>query len=411
VFRIVKFAKYLPDYGYEPLILTVKNGSYPSLDESLLNEINPKIKVFKSKSVEPFAMFNKFFGKKGKSVPVGMSPQKNDSAIKKLMFYIRSNFFIPDARKGWNRFAYREAKKIIEKESLTHFITTGPPHSTHLVGLKLQKNYSLKWLADLRDPWTNIFYNKVYPRSERTKMKDGRFENAVVCSADAITVVSKGMKDEFSDRAKKIEIIQNGFDQNDIPEKEITTTSVFKLSYIGNFKPNQNVENLWKAISAIKNENKVFAQHFRLQLTGNISQVVLDSLEKHAISDLKILESHVSHATAVKKMVESNLLLFIVPQAENNKAIITGKLFEYLASQTPVFSIGPCGGDAAEIIRAHNRNEMIDYQDVEKIKVSLLQHFAGWQKDKKTVKALSAELWNYTRQGLTEKLAKTLNSM
>lgn len=411
VFRFVKFTRYLPEYGFQPSILTVKNGSYPSTDDSLLRNIAPNISVYKTKTIEPFAIFNKLQGKKGKSVPVGIIPRQSDNLLKRIMFFIRANLFIPDARKGWNRFAYRKAKKIIKKHDIQHIITTGPPHSTHLIGLQLKKKFGIKWVADLRDPWTNIYYNQSLPRTKKTKQKDRKLENSVLQNADAISVVSTGMKQEFEGRAKKIEIIQNGFDEKDIPPKEETTTKKFTLSYIGNFKSNQNITSLWKAIAELKEEHPDFADHFLIQLVGNISAETFTDIEKHALHQFIEKTGHVPHHTAVDLMVSSNLLLFIIPRAKNNRMIITGKLFEYLASRSPILSIGPTDGEASGLLAENQRDAMIDYHDKETIKSTILHHYQTWKSSGKLAIAPKADLWKYSRKGLTEKLSKLLDSI
>lgn len=411
VFRFVKFARYLPDFGFQPIILTVKNGSYPSSDETLIKEIDPDIKVYKTKTIEPFTIFNKLQGKKGKSVPVGITPNKSDNPLKQLMFIIRANLFIPDARKGWNRFAYRKAKKIIREHHIHHIITTGPPHSTHLTGLKLQKQTGVKWIADLRDPWTNIYYNQYLPRTKKTKKKDLRLENSVLKHADLITVVSNGMKQEFENRARKIEIIQNGFDKQDIPEKPIKETSHFIISYIGNLKSNQHIPFFWDALNELARENRDFVKDTVIQFVGNIAPDVLNNLAPNKFLTPLQLIGHVPHREAVQHMMDSNLLLFIVPMADNNKMIITGKLFEYLASQSPILSIGPTDGDASKLLEENQRDAMIDYNDKEKIKSTILHHYQQWKSTGKLTIAPKVDLWKYSRKGLTEKLSTLLHSI
>ncbi|MFW6249360.1 MAG: glycosyltransferase, partial [Bacteroidota bacterium] len=342
VYRFLKFARYLREFGWEPIILTVKKGSYPSYDYTLLNEIPEDLTVYQTSTIEPFAIYNKLTGKKGKSVPVGIHyDPKEKGTLKKMIFYIRANYFIPDARKGWAYFAKRKAKKIIQKERVDAIITTGPPHSTHLTGLYLKKHFDIPWIADFRDPWTNIYYNHLFPRTKKTKKKDYLLETKILTKADCITVVSKGMYNEFSSRAKRIEILPNGFDKKDMPQKKDIKTREFIMSYIGNFKHNQNIENLWKALDELKNENEQFQKFFKLQITGNVHDDTIESIKKYKLTGIVHFENHVPHHIAVQKMVKSNLLLFIIPQAINNHAIITGKLFEYIASRTPILSIGP----------------------------------------------------------------------
>ena len=411
VFRFLKFSKYLVKRGYEPYVLTVRNGTYPSLDPSLVEEINPGIKVFKTKTMEPFSIYSKFVGNKTKSLPVGLVPQENDSIKKRIMHYIRANFFIPDARKGWNFFAYKKAKEIIIAENISQIITTGPPHSTHLVGLKLKNNLKIKWIADFRDPWTNIFYNQFFPRTKKTEKKDFLLETSVLTNADCSVVVSNGLYDEFKNRARRIEFIPNGFDLNDIPERKSVVTQKFIMAYVGNFKPNQNIDFFWEAIKELKAEIEDFQNLFRLKITGNCHCKVLECIKNYGISDLVEIEGHVSHEKAITRMLESNLLLFIIPRALNNKLILTGKLFEYLASRAPVLSIGPLGGDADRLLDEKNRGKMVDYDDIKGMKRIILNYYTQWLGDKKLFKTSYSDINDYNREKLTEKLTGILDSL
>jgi glycosyltransferase involved in cell wall biosynthesis len=411
VYRFVKFCKYLPVYGFHPIILTVKNGSYPSVDESLCKEIDPAVKVYRTKTIEPFAIFNRLTGKKGKSVPVAILPQKSDSPLKKLLFFIRANFFLPDARRGWNKFAIKKAGEIIKQENLNCVITTGPPQSTHLIGLKLKKRYHIKWVADLRDPWSSNYYNEHFPRLKSTEKRDYRLETSVLNNADCVTVVSKGMYDDFVDRSKRIEVIPNGFDHTDIPEKRKNTTTVFLMSYIGNFKQNQDVPAFWEALIALKNELPDFQKYFKLKFTGNINEQTVERIKQLELNDIVEFESHISHQEAVQRMVDCNLLFFVIPQAKHNKPIITGKLFEYVASRTPILSIGPGDGNASKILENQHRDKMLDYTDTSKIKSLVLSYFQSWLNDKQLTIAPKPDLWEYSRKGLTKKLTQILNTL
>ncbi len=411
VFRFLKFSKYLLKYGYEPYVLTVRNGTFPSLDPSLLEEINPEIKVFKTKTIEPFSIYSKLVGNKTKSLPVGMVPQENDSFKKRIMYFIRANLFIPDARKGWNYFAFKKAKALIEKENISKIITTGPPQSTHLVGLKLKNKLNIKWIADFRDPWTNIFYNQFFPRSKKTEKKDFFLESSVLENADCSVVVSNGLYDEFKNRARRIEFIPNGFDLNDIPERKSVVTNKFIMAYVGNFKSNQNIGLFWETIKELKAEIEDFENLFLLRITGNCHSEVLERVKNYDISDLVEIEGHVSHEKAITRMLESNLLLFIIPRALNNKLILTGKLFEYLASRAPVLSIGPLGGDADRLLDEKNREKMVDYDDKNGIKSIILNYYTQWLRNKKLFKTSYSDINDYTREKLTEKLVGILDSL
>ncbi len=413
VYRFLKFTRYLRDFGWEPIILTVKNGSYPSIDYTLLHEIPDDLTIYHSSTIEPFAIYKKLTGKKGKSIPVGISYNpKEKGVLKKIMFYIRANYFIPDARKGWTFFAKRKAKKIIQRENIDAVITTGPPHSTHLTGLYLKKTFGIPWIADFRDPWTTIYYNETFPRTKKTNEKDYRLESKVLKQADVVTVVCNGLKQEFEDRTQKIEVIYNGFDQREMPEKKEYPTNNFNIDYIGNFLASENIPMIWEALKELQEVHKTLKEDVQITITGNIDPVVNKTIQQYGIGDMINTQSFIPHVEALKKMTQSNLLLFVVPDSKNNHLIITGKLFEYLASQTPILAIGPPQGEAGVILSENKRDQMIDYTEKELFKKILLKHYHHWiNNDKKAEKSVNTNLYPYTREGLTKQLSELLNQL
>ncbi len=410
--RLLKTAKFLPEFGWKPYVITVKDGTYSSTDDSLVNDIPKEAEVYKTKTKEPFKIYEKLTGNKGSSKSVGMiNLNKSKNPIKRLSLYIRANCFIPDPRKGWKKYAVQKASELIERENIKFLITTSPPHSTHLIGLELQKKHNIKWIADFRDPWTNLYFNKMLPRSKRTIHKDKKLEDSVVKNADFITTVSHGLKKEFEDRNKHIDIIYNGFDEKDIPkDKNKEKKEHFYLSYTGNFKPNQNVEDLWEAISSIKKENKDFKEKFRLKITGNTDSGILADIKKYQLEENLIIQGYVKHHEATRIMSDSDLLLFVIPNAENNKLIITGKLFEYLATANPMLSIGPTDGNAAQIIEEANRDKMINYSDISAIKERLLHYFNYWLQHTEKFQYQN-DVLKYSRKNQTAKLVEILNKL
>ncbi|HIA13282.1 MAG TPA: glycosyl transferase family 1 [Flavobacteriales bacterium] len=412
--RFVKFCKYLPEFGWDPLILTVKSGSYPSIDESLGENLPSDLPVFRTKTFEPFQVYNRLRGEKGKEIPVSLIGIKEDKRlIQRLSLYIRANWFVPDARKGWRKYAVAEAIKLIKAHNPDVIITTGPPQSTHLIGLDLKRRCRLPWLADLRDPWTNVFYNKFFPRTESTKRKDKSMEDSVLKNADFVTVVSSGLKKEFEDRSKGISVIYNGFDEEDFVESQSTKQEKFTLEYIGNLKPNQNASGLWETISELLAENASFKVDFKLVLTGNIDKFIeADLTQKYGLGGNLDIKRFVPHREAVEVMKKAGMLLFIVPEADNNHLIITGKLFEYLASRSAILAIGPVDGDAAQLLAEANKSGMIDYSHKDELKRQLLGAYEAWKNvDAQQVNSDAADLSKFSRKSLTANLAEVLNKL
>ncbi|MCY7361395.1 MAG: glycosyltransferase, partial [Ignavibacteria bacterium] len=224
--RILKFVKYLPEFGIKPFIVTVNKdkASYPVLDETLERDIPKEAEVFRTDTFEPYELYSKLLGKK--SIPTGFSNESNPGTFQKFSRFIRGNFFIPDGRKGWINFAFREACRIIEKENIKTVVTTSPPHSAQIVGLKLKKKYNLNWIADLRDSWTDIYYYNEFSHRKFAKEKDLKYEKNVLENADKIITVGKNLKEIFVKKSKKINpqkvfVIPNGYDEEDFKNKPI----------------------------------------------------------------------------------------------------------------------------------------------------------------------------------------------
>ncbi|MDT8394342.1 MAG: glycosyltransferase family 4 protein [Bacteroidales bacterium] len=413
--RWLKFAKYLKELGWDPVILTVEKGTYSAVDEALLDEVPQGLRVYKTRSRDPFRYYNMLKGKKDNSVSVALiNIHKDRSLVDRLSMYIRSNFFIPDARRGWVSYAFNKAMQIISEGGVDLVVTTGPPHSTHLAGLRLKKKLNIKWLADLRDPWTTVYYNDMLPRTSRTKRIDKHYEDEVLRNADAVSVVSPGMQKEFSDRNLHVEVVMNGFDLSDMPDGTAVEriSSKFRLTYTGNFNPNQHIPEIWDAICELIEENEEFRRDFRLRFVGNLDTSVPDYLSARGCKNNLEVVGYVPHAEVTHEMVSSGVLLFVVPQSRNNRLIITGKLFEYMASGSAILSVGPTDGDAARIIKDTGREPMLEYGDKEGFRSVLLSLYHTWQEHKGAMPRLNtAMLDKYSRKASAEKISGIMNEI
>lgn len=405
--RFLKFSKFLPEFGWEPIIVTVANGSYPYYDESLLKEISPSLKVYRTKTFEPFEFYNLLKGKKGKAMPVvSVGSHQNKSFFQKISEYIRANFFVPDARMGWVSYAVKQAEEILKNEKVDAIITTGPPHSTHLIGLELKEKFGVKWIADFRDPWTGIFYNNILPRTASTKQKDKALETKVLETADLVTVISPGMKKEFESRAKKIEVVMNGFDEEDFTNAG-RNAEVFTIRYVGNLMASQNVEIFWKAIRELRIAN----YELRIEFIGRVDDAVKNSIAENGLNDCVSYLDFVDHKKAVQLMQEASMLLFVIPDVKDNALILTGKLFEYLASKAEMISFGPSDGNAAEILKQTGRKKMIDFKDDVEAKKQLESAINHFTQTKSAFKYNDNKEQIFSRRNQTSILAEKLNSL
>ncbi|NDG52089.1 MAG: glycosyl transferase family 1 [Flavobacteriia bacterium] len=408
--RFLKFSKYLREFAWEPVILTVDNGSYPSIDQSLEQDIPNGVHVYRSQSFEPFRWYNLLKGKTSKNASIGAIGLQSRSFFQRLALYIRANFFIPDARVGWNRYAIKKARTIFKEHDIDAIISTGPPHSSHLIAYALKKKYKKPWIADLRDPWTTVFYNAYFPRIESVKKKDKQLEDLVLKNADSVSVVSQGMHDEFSDRSNDISLIYNGFDDADFKGLKKDKNDKFTIAYVGNFKPNQNAVLVWECLKELGDKNAQFKSDLNISLTGNIDSSVVNSLQENGLKEQLSIDGFAAHHTAVQRMLDASLLLFVIPVSERNHLIITGKLFEYLATGNPILAIGPTNGNASALLKNAQRDEMLEYNDKDNILLQIESAYTSW-KNKSIPQYSLNDLERFTRRGLTEKLVNKLNEL
>lgn len=405
--RWLKFVKYLPEFNIQPIVYIPENPTYPIIDEGLQSEVSEKAIILKNKIFEPYGLAS-FFGKnKTKKISSGIIPnQKKQSFLEKTLLWVRGNLFIPDARFLWVKPSVTYLKKYIEENNIDTIVTSGPPHSLHLIGLQLKKELNVKWFADFRDPWTTIGYHKALKLSSYANKKHKALEKLVLTSADTIIVTSKTTKTEFQAiTSKPIEVITNGYDIEKIEKKSLDEK--FTLAHIGSFLSERNPRILWQALQELVSENADFKNDFRLKLIGATSQEVLDTISEFKLNDYVQNLGYVSHQEAVEHQRKSQVLLLIEINSTATKSIIPGKLFEYMVSERPIIAIGPEGSDFAEIITTTNTGVFFTYNEKEKLKAALLKYYQEYQN--KNLKVNAIGLQQYSRKSLTEQLVQILN--
>jgi len=407
--RWLKFVKYLPGYGIEPVVYIPENPTYPLTDNGLLLDVNPQTTIIKHKITEPYAWASAFSKGNTKKISSGIIPAKTkQSFLQKMMLWVRGNLFIPDARVLWVRPSIAYLSAYIKEQGIDTIITTGPPHSLHLIGLGLKRQLGITWLADFRDPWTTIGYHKQLKLTASSAKKHKDLEREVLNSADTILVTSPTTKKEFEAlSAKPIAVITNGYDVEQVAKQALDEK--FTLAHIGSFLSERNPKILWQALAQLVAENADFNAHFELKLIGAVSREVLDAIEDNGLSGFVNNLGYVSHSEAIVQQRKSQLLLLVEIDSEETKCIIPGKLFEYMVSERPIVAIGPEGADFSEIIRATNTGVSVNYSEKDKLKHALLTYFEQFQEG--TLKSNGIGLQQYSRKNLTGKLAELLNGL
>ncbi|MDI9257336.1 glycosyltransferase family 4 protein [Flavobacterium sedimenticola] len=402
--RWLKFVKYLPDYHIQPIVYIPENPTYPIVDSDLESEVSEKAIILKNKIFEPYGLASLFGKNKTRKISSGIIPnQKKQTLLEKFLLWIRGNIFIPDARCFWVNPSVKFLKKYIQENNIDTVVTSGPPHSLHLIGLQLKKELGLHWLADFRDPWTTIGYHKALKLSSYAEKKHKALEQEVLTTADTIIVTSKTTKAEFEAITQRpIAVITNGYDTENIVRQPLDEK--FTLAHIGSFLSERNPRILWKALKELTKEHPDFRKDFQLKLIGAVSREVLDTIAEFKLDEFVMNLGYISHSEAVAHQRKSQVLLLIEIDSEDTKSIIPGKLFEYLVSERPIVAIGPEGSDFAEIITTTNTGVFFTYDEKERLKDVLLKYYQEYQKQNLKVHAVG--LQQYSRKSLTEKLSK-----
>ncbi len=405
--RWLKFVKYLPDFGIQPVVFIPDNPTYPIIDKNLVKEVSEKAIILRHKIFEPYRIASFFSKNKTKKISSGIIPnQKKQSFLDKLFLLIRGNLFIPDARIFWVKPSVRFLEKYIAENKIDTIVTSGPPHSLHLIGLELKQKTNVKWIADFRDPWTTIGYHKSLRLSNYASKKHKFLEHKVLNTADNIIATSKTTKKEFEAITRKpIEVITNGYDIEDIDKQDLDAK--FSLAHIGSFLSERNPAILWESLVLLLAEIPDFKKYLEIKLIGAVSQEVLETITQFGLNPYLNNLGYVSHSEAIAHQKKSQVLLLIEINSRETRSIIPGKLFEYMVSGRPIVAIGPSHSDFAEIISDTNTGVFFDYSEKEKLKNVILLYYNQYLDGK--LKSNGVGLQKYSRKSLTKELVELLN--
>jgi len=348
--RWLYFVKYFREFGIEPVVYIPKNAHYPLQDESFVAEVPSGIEIISQPVSEPYKFAKWFSKKKTKQMSSGIIAKKNLSVLEKLLLYIRGNFFIPDARVGWVKPSVVFLKKYLADHPVEAMVTSGPPHSLHLIGLRLKKELGLQWLADFRDPWTTIHYHDSLRLTKKSQKRHKQLEAEVLQAADTVTVTSPTTKKEFEAiTSRPVKVVTNGFER-----KETITTHLdtkFSIAHIGSLLSERNPRILWEVLNELACEVAGFRDDLEIVLAGVIGEEILESISSFGLSQNLRNVGYVSHKEALQLQHNAQLLLLLEIDSPETRAIIPGKLFEYIRAERPIVAIGPEGSDIKAVLK------------------------------------------------------------
>lgn len=408
--RWLKFVKYLRNFGWEPVVYTPENPEYPAIDNSLLKDIPQGIEIVRTPIWEPYSFYKKLVGaKKNERINAGfLSEKKRPGLAERFSIWLRGNFFIPDARKFWINPSIKFLVKYLKQHPVDAIVSTGPPHSMHMIAHGVKKRTGLPWLADFRDPWTNIDFYHDLMLSSWADRKHHKQEMSVLKKADEVVVISNSMKTDFLKLLKRdYSVITNGYDQDDIAGVDVRIDERFSVAHIGTMVKTRNPLLLWEVLSEEVLKDTDFANELEIKLVGSVDYSVTESIEAAGLGNYVNKISYVPHNEVVKIQQQSQVLLLLINDTPNAKVILPGKFFEYMAARRPILCIGPRDGDAAEVILETNAGYVSEKDDKESIRKAINELYSRFRTGKNIVD--SKGIARFSRESLTGRMAECLS--
>lgn len=410
--RWVKFAKYLPSEGWQPVIYTPENPEQLAVDESLAAEVPEDAEIVKTRIIEPYELYKRVLRRSGHSkeaVEVNPVNAQNKSLLQKAAMWIRGNLFRPDPRCLWIGPSVRFLKKYLAEHPVDLIVSTGPPQSMHMIGLRLSRETGLPWIADFRDPWTKIFYFKHLSMTSATEKWHRKMEKKVLDEASAVVAVSPLVQQEFQEMTDTpVELITNGFDECDFSSEQCTeayggASEEFIITHTGLFAADGNPTVLWDVLAEKCRTDEIFKKLLRIKLIGKTDDQILKALTDRGLEDSMINMGYQPHSVAVEQQRQASLLILPLRKEPEYKAVLPGKLFEYLASQRPILGIGQPDGAMAMIVNETRTGTVIDWED----RKGLTQYIEQcWERHLEgRLSTEGADLSRFTRRSLTRRMA------
>jgi len=407
--RVLQFVEFLRAEGWAPEVLTVREGAYPNRDPDLLARMPSSVPVHRTRALDPYAIYQALTGKAEEDLPTGSMDDRN-SWVERLSQWVRANFFLPDARVGWWPFAVCKGGRLLRTDQFDAVLSTGAPHSVHLIGSALHHWTGTPWVADLHDPWTDISYYDDLPHTRWARRIDAALERHVLASASAVTTVSPSWAELFASKAEnQYRVVENGFSEEEFASiDETPPDDRFVLAHVGKLYASRTPTVVWAALERLHEAGAI--PNLRLRLIGSVDPAVERALDEHGLTPLVERIPFRPHAEAIREMARSTLLLLVIERFAEAEGMITSKLYEYLASGRPVLGVGPPDGDAHALLRRHDAGSVVDWRDVDRAAEVLRLHYEAWAENSPRTGADRSELGAHSRRHQAHRMARVLDA-
>ncbi len=414
--RVLKFTQYLLEFGWKPVILTVRDADYPARDESLLKEIPSEAIVYRTPILEPYDIYRRFTGKK-KGTPVDVNtipkPGEKRSLQERVAEFIRASLFIPDARIGWLRPAVKEALDIIRKHDIKAIYSSSPPYTCSMIARRLKRETGLPWIAGFRDPWTGFLSTP--KRWWLPAMIDRHFEKSVFAECDRMDVAWEGILKDFHAKypdiaTDKVHHLPNGFDSKDFPTVEVMDREHFTITYTGSMYGKRNPETFFAAVASLVEAGSVDPKKIRLQFIGRFGAEVREMFLHPLLRESIVVHEYMPHAESVRHLFQSDALLMVVDDFQGNEEIVPGKVYEYMGSGRPVITLAPVGA-VTKVVEETRSGRCARSNDIPGIADIVLDMYRQWQDGRLGSDQRRELVRQFERREVTRHLASLLDEL
>ena len=401
----MKFVKYLPEYNIKPILYIPENPNYPIYDYSLNDEVSEKLEIIKNPITEISNIISN--SKSLNLIRSGNIPNpKEQSLLQRLLFFIRGNLFIPDMKILWKNKSIDFIENYLSKTKIDVVITTGPPHSLHLIGYELKKRLNIKWISDFRDPWVNLNYLNRFHLLPSVKRRHKKLRDKVLINSNSVIVTSEKLKKLYKEIAPNIFKITNGYDYE---YSTVNIDSKFSISHIGSLYPERNPKYLWDIIDEICINNEEFRSNLQINFIGNTSEKIIKYLSNKTFKSCVKFFDYVDYKRAIEFMCSSQILLMVEVNDNDSSYAIPGKLFDYLNSKRPIIAIGPDKSEVNQILYDTNAGKFFNYNESINLKLHIENLYNQYEMGSISYNAKNISI--YRRKNLTEELSKIINKV